>query len=181
MWPLPKPGDVCPRKFGAGFAVSERALFRGSALNAVDAKGRVAIPAGLRQAVEANGDGRNLIIAKHESDPCLIGYDHGWSSLLHARLNRMEDREADAGRDYSRHNPNRRAFGLVEDVPFDASGRFIMPAMLRDRARIADLAFFIGTGDTFEIWNPRLLIETPGIDEELKEVVAYLVKTRGAA
>lgn len=178
---LPKPGSFCPRCSGAGFGVSGRALFRGSALNAVDAKGRVAIPAGLRQAVEINGDGRNLIIAKHESDPCLIGYDHGWSELLHARLNRTEDREADAGRDYSRHNPNRRAFGLVEDVPFDASGRFIMPTMLRDRAKIGDLAFFIGTGDTFEIWNPRLLIETPAIDEELKEVVAYLLSARGAA
>ena len=161
--------------------MSVRALYRGSALNAIDAKARVAIPAGLRQAIEANGDGRNLIIAKHESDPCLIGYDHGWSQLLHARLNRTEDREADAGRDYSRHNPNRRAFGLVEDIPFDASGRFIMPTMLRDRAQIGELAYFIGTGDTFEIWNPRLLIETPGIDAELKEVVAYLLKTRGAS
>ena len=43
--------------------MSERALYRGSALNAIDAKARVAIPAGLRQAIEANGDGRNLIIA----------------------------------------------------------------------------------------------------------------------
>ena len=125
--------------------MSGRALFRGSALNAVDAKGRVAIPAGLRQAVESNGDGRNLIIAKHESDPCLIGYDHGWSSLLHARLNRTEDREADAGRDYSRHNPNRRAFGLVEDVPFDASGRFIMPTMLRGTSGGNSTLLVLGT------------------------------------
>ena len=161
--------------------MSGRALFRGSALNAIDAKARVAIPAGLRQAIEANGNGRNLIIAKHESDPCLIGYDHGWSALLHARLSQIEEREANAGRDYGRHNANRRAFGLVEDVPFDASGRFILPPLLRDRAQLADLAFFIGTGDTFEIWNPRLLIETPGIDEELKQVVAAQLAMRGAA
>ena len=70
---------------------------------------------------------------------------------------------------------------VIDRQAFDASGRFIMPTMLRERARIADLAFFIGTGDTFEIWNPRLLIETPDIDEELKEVVAALLKSRGAA
>ena len=165
----------------AGYRVSERALFTGHALNAIDAKGRVAISATLRQAVEANGDGRNLIIAKHETDDCLVGYDRGWSALLHARLNRQEDRAEDAGRDYSRHNPNRRAFGLVEDLPFDASGRFILPPMLRGRARLDDLALFIGTGDTFEIWNPRVLIEAPQVDAEIKDATRWLLESRGAA
>lgn len=161
--------------------MSGRALFTGHALNAIDAKGRVAIPAGLRQAIEANGDGRNLIIAKHEVDDCLIGYDRGWSTLLHARLERTEDRAADAGRDYSRHNPARRAFGLVEDVPYDASGRFILPPMLKDRAKLTDLALFLGTGDTFEIWNPRILIEAPSMDAEIKDVARWLLEARDAA
>jgi MraZ protein len=156
-------------------------LFTGHALNAIDAKGRVAIPSGLRQAVEANGDGRNLIIAKHETDPCLIGYDRGWSELLHARLSRSEDRAADSGRNYDRHNANRRAFGLVEDVPFDASGRFILPPMLRDRAQLTDLALFLGAGDTFEVWNPRVLIESEAMDAEIKEVARWLLSSRGAA
>lgn len=159
--------------------MSGRALFTGHALNAIDAKGRVAVPAGLRQAVEANGDGRNLIIAKHEADQCLIGYDRGWSTLLHERMNRTEARAEDAGRDYSRHNPNRRAFGLVEDVPFDASGRFILPPMLRARAKLDDLAFFLGTGDTFEIWNPRLVVDDPAVDEEIKDAVRWLLDARG--
>lgn len=156
-------------------------MFTGHALNAIDAKGRVAIPSGLRQAVEANGDGRNLIIAKHETDPCLIGYDRGWSELLHARLSRSEDRAADSGRNYDRHNANRRAFGLVEDVPFDASGRFILPPMLRDRAQLTDLALFLGAGDTFEVWNPRVLIESEAMDAEIKEVARWLLSSRGAA
>lgn len=156
-------------------------MYTGHALNAVDGKGRVAVPAGLRQAVEANGDGRNLIIAKHETDPCLIGYDRGWSALLHARLGRSEDRAADAGRDYDRHNANRRAFGLVEDVPFDASGRFILPPMLKERARLDDLALFLGAGDTFEIWNPRLLIDAPAMDAEIKDVARWLLASKGLA
>ena len=162
--------------------MSERALFKGHALNAIDGKGRVAIPAAMRQAIEANGgDGRNLIIAKHEVDDCLIGYDRAWSALLHAKLERAEDREADAGRDYGRYNPARRAFALIEDVPYDASGRFILPPMLKDRAKLSDLALFLGTGNTFEIWNPRSLIEAPSMDAEIKEVARWLLDARGVA
>lgn len=162
--------------------MSGRALFTNHALNAIDGKGRVAIPAGMRAAIEANGaEGRNLIIAKHETDDCLIGYDRAWSALLHARLERKEDRAADAGRDYSPHNPARRAFGLIEDVPYDASGRFILPPMLKARAKLDDLAFFLGTGDTFEIWNPRILIEAPSMDAEIKDAVRWLLDARGAA
>jgi MraZ protein len=161
--------------------VSERELFRGHALNAIDAKGRVAIPAFLRAAIEHNGDGRFLIIAKHACDPCLSGYDRGWSELLKARIDLEEDRELAAGRDFDRNNRERRAFGLVEEVPYDASGRFILPAFFRKKAGLADLAFFFGTGNIFEIWNPRLLISTPGIDEEMKEIAQFLMEERGAA
>jgi MraZ protein len=160
--------------------VSERGLFRGHALNAIDAKGRVAIPAFLRAVIEKNSDGRFLIIAKHECDPCLTGYDRGWSQLLHARLERDEEIERAAGRTFDRHNSNRRAFGLVEEVPYDASGRFILPEFFRRKAQLKDSAFFFGTANTFEIWNPRLLLETPGIDEEMKEIASFLVAQRGA-
>ena len=158
----------------------DRALFTGHALNAIDAKGRVAIPAGLRQTIEANGDGRNLVVAKHEIDACLTGYDRGWARLLHDRLTRAEDRAIDAGREFDRHNPNRRAFALVEDVPFDSSGRFILPAMLRERAGLDDWALFLGAGDTFEIWNPKQLIDAPHIDEEIRDVARWLMKARAA-
>jgi MraZ protein len=160
--------------------VSERELFRGHALNAIDAKGRVAIPAFLRAAIERNGDGRFLIIAKHQSDPCLTGYDRGWSRLLHDRLEREEERERAADRAFDYHNNNRRAFGLVEEVPYDASGRFILPAFFRKKAALDDLGFFFGTGNNFEIWNPRLLISTPGVDQEMKEIAAFLMDERGA-
>lgn len=159
--------------------VGDRELFRGHALNAIDGKGRVAVPAFLRSAIEKNGDGRVLIIAKHQQDPCLTGYDRGWSRLLHDRLEREEERERAAGRDFDYFNSNRRAFGLVEEVPFDASGRFILPTFFRAKAQLTELAFFFGTGNIFEIWNPNLLIDTPGIDEETKDVAAFLMAERG--
>lgn len=161
--------------------MGERGLFRGHGLQAIDGKGRVAIPAPLRAVIERNSGERVLLISRHEADPCLIGYDRDWSELLHARLARQEERALDKGESVDRHTIARRAFGLVEDVPFDASGRFILPPFFRAKGQLEDLAFFYATGDNFEIWNPRVLIETPGIDDDTKEIVAYHLAARGAA
>jgi MraZ protein len=160
--------------------VSSRQLFKGHMLNAIDAKGRVSVPASLRATIEKNSEGRLLTLAVHPQDPCLIGYDRGWSALLHDRLEREENRERDAGRPFDYHNSNRRAFGLAEEVPYDSSGRFILPSFLRKKAGLEDLALFVGTGNTFEIWNPRLLLDTPDIDDVTKEVAAFLLAERAA-
>ena len=50
-----------------GVHVALEHLFQGSALNAVDAKGRVSIPAFLRTVIERRGDARTITLAKHES------------------------------------------------------------------------------------------------------------------
>ena len=42
-------------------------LFQGSALNAVDVKGRVSIPSFLRTVIERRGDARTVVLAKHET------------------------------------------------------------------------------------------------------------------
>jgi MraZ protein len=167
-------------KRGLRVRVSDRQLFKGHVLNAIDAKGRVAIPASLRSVIERNGDGRFLVLGVHDADPCLIGYDRGWSNLLHDRLERQENRERDAGRPFDYHNSNRRAFGSADEVPYDSSGRFILPTFLRMKARLDDLALFVGTGNTFEIWNPRLLLDTDGIDDVTKELAAFLISERGS-
>ena len=161
--------------------VSGRGLYKGHTLNAIDAKGRVVIPAGLRQIVEQNGTGRLLVIGKHDSDPCLIGYDSGWAMHLHAQRTHRDSVQFDKNGTPAGSNPNRRAFGMTEDVPFDPSGRFVLPPFYKSRAKLDDLAFFLGTGDTFEIWNPHVLIETPDIDEEIKEIAAYEMQRRAAA
>ncbi len=44
-------------------------LFQGSALNAVDAKGRLSVPAFLRSVIERRGEARTIVLAKHETFP----------------------------------------------------------------------------------------------------------------
>ena len=171
-----------PRSFKrANTHVGDRGLFRGHALNAIDAKGRVAIPANIRKTIEANSGQLSFVIGKREGDPCLIGYDQGRAAALKDELRAEEARERDAGRAFDKNNLNRRAFGTTDDVVFDASGRFIMSKFFRDKAQIADWVLFLGTSDDFEMWNPHQLIATPNIDEDTKDLARYLLAERKVA
>ena len=104
-------------------------LFQGSALNAVDAKGRVSIPAFLRGVIERRGDARTIVLAKHEAFPCLSAYDPAYAALKHAKLERLLEKEEtspDAQLEYQQRNL--MAFAATEEVPYDSSGRILVPA-----------------------------------------------------
>ena len=58
-------------------------LFNGSALNAVDAKGRLSVPAFIRAVVERRSDAKAIIIGVHEVDPCLTAYDRNYARNLY--------------------------------------------------------------------------------------------------
>ena len=153
-------------------------LFNGSALNAVDAKGRLSVPAFIRSVVERRSDARAIIVGVHEVDPCLTAYDRN-----HAR-NLFEENErrrlTEEGRDPQAHFARaRRTFGVTEEVPYDSSGRIILPPMMRRRGQIEDLALFVGVGGTFEIWNPRLALDSG--DEDLRDLAAWRLEERGVA
>ena len=66
-------------------------LFQGSALNAVDAKGRVSVPAFLRSVIERRGDARTITLAKHEVFPALSAYDPAYAALKYAKLERLAE------------------------------------------------------------------------------------------
>ena len=161
--------------------MSERGLFRGYALNAIDAKGRVAIPAPFRKTIERKSNESVLVIGKHADDACLTGYDMSWADELQARIERDEARALDAGRSFDIHNSNRLANTLTEDLGFDASGRFIMPSFFRGKAEIGDWVLFLGTGNVFEMWNPHLLLKTATVDEDIKDLARHLLNERGVA
>src|SRR5687768_3692260 len=95
-------GKLCaPREL----AVALEHLFQGSALNAVDAKGRVSVPAFLRQVIERRGDARTIVLAKHDAFPALSAYDPAYAALKHQKLERLlEKQETDPASelDYAR-------------------------------------------------------------------------------
>lgn len=155
-------------------------LFQGSALNAVDAKGRVSVPAFLRSVIERRGDARTIVLAKHESFPALSAYDPAYAALKHSKIERLfEKQEGDSEAALEYQQRNLMAFAATEEVPYDSSGRIVLPPMMRRKGQVEDLALFLGAGETFQIWNPQLLLAEPRIPEDMKDIARFRLEERG--
>ena len=73
------------------------------------------------------------------------------------------------------------AFAATEEVPYDSSGRIVLPPMMRRKGEIEDLALFLGAGETFQIWNPTLFLDDPTIPEDMKDIARFRLEERGLA
>ena len=169
---------------GREVCVGDRADYQGKGLGLVDDKGRVAIPNALRATLAKNSprddgkDGGTVIVGSHPEYRCLIAYDPAYVAAYKAELKAMEEEQRQGGR--RNYNILSRA-GSAESLPFDGSGRFVMPAYERQHARIGGAAIFLGSFDYMTIWAPHILIETPDIDPFLKEYVAFACEEKGIA
>ena len=153
-------------------------LFNGSALNAVDAKGRLSVPAFIRSVIERRSEAKAIIIGAHEVDPCLTAYDLNYARNLYSEneRRRLNEEGADPHAHFARA---RRTFGITEEVPYDSSGRIILPPMMRRKGQVEDLALFIGVGETFQIWNPKLFLADPNVPEDMKDIARFRLEERG--
>lgn len=158
--------------------MAEREIFQGFALQAVDPKGRVAIPADLRVAAERNSEERQIVVGLHPHDGCLSAHDVAWSKLKYERIDRRQQQAEERGEEADA-TAKRRAFGRVEKAPFDESGRFVIPAFFRMKAGIQKWAFFNGSGETFEVWAPERLLADDNADPELREICEFLCQQKG--
>jgi MraZ protein len=163
----------------------DRGRYQGDGIGLVDDKGRVAIPSALRATLAANApkaDGKSggtIVIGAHQKNPCLIAYDPGYLDVLAAQLDKREAEHTapDGEFDYN----IKRAGASGEAVPFDGSGRFIMPAFPRFYAGIGEHAFFYGVLDYIEIWDPRTLIELDDMPRVVKAMAKFHMAQKGIA
>jgi MraZ protein len=151
-------------------------LFRGSALNAVDAKGRLSVPAFIRQKIERRSDEKLLVLSVHSEFQCLVGYDANYSSVMQEKA---EKRLGDTPDPLAELDLQASLFAGTVDVPYDPSGRIIMPPRLKRRADIGELALFVGMGGDFQIWNPQVALKSES--RQLRELAADLLDERGVA
>jgi MraZ protein len=122
------------------------------------------------------------VLAKHEAFACLSAYDPAYAALKHAKLERLLEKEEtgpQAQLEYQQRNL--MAFAATEEVPYDSSGRILMPPMMRRKGQLSDLALFLGTGETFQIWNPQLLLDDERIPEDLKDITRFRLEERGTS
>ena len=116
-------------------------------------KNRFVLPPQFRKTVRESSDGRILCLAKHDRWQCLTGFGLSRKDDFAAQLDREE---ALHGREFDRDLRATQLYGFTE-VPFDDSGRFIMPEHLIDLGKVGEGLFFSGAGTFFTIWNPAEL------------------------
>jgi MraZ protein len=152
-------------------------IFRGKALNAVDAKGRLSVPAFVRSVIERRSEDRIIVVGAHEALPCLTAYSPAYGEELLDELNDRRRVDQDRGSNMAEHYQRaHRLFSMADDVSYDPSGRIILPGFTRDKARITDLALFAGVGPNVEIWNPYVAMEEG--DADIRDIAAYFLREK---
>ena len=144
--------------------------FRGEFHQKVDGKGRVSIPAQFRRVLETGdpgwSDGKN-------PEFVIVYGDHRRSYLecyTVDAINEVDDQIADLPRGSVERRMLERLFsGQSLSTNVDETGRLVLPAKLRSKIGLEAEAFFIATGDTFQIWKPETYEA-----EELAKTEAWL-------
>ena len=132
--------------------------YSGQAFSLRSEKGRFTLPPAFRNAVKLSTEDRRLCLTLHDKWNCLVGFGTERVKEFDAILDREEESAYKFGRDFDRDT---RAIQLnsFETMPFDDSGRFVMPDHLRLLGKIEDGLYFQGGGRFFTLWNPAELAQ----------------------
>jgi MraZ protein len=120
-------------------------------------KNRLALPSAFRKAVtDSSGGERVLCIAKHDRWKCLTGFGLSRTERFEEYLDREEERATRLSKEYDRDLRSMQLWGF-EQIPFDSSGRFVLPDHLAELGNLRDEVFFHGAGEFFTLWSPAEL------------------------
>jgi MraZ protein len=159
--------------------VAVAGIYSGPALSAIDDKGRLAIPANLRNSIPAASEDRTLCITKHERAPCLIAFGEDRMEALLADIEREDAAALARGTAYDRDGAARAKFARTEHATLDKSGRFILPGHLRAAAHMDGPVFLYGAGRHFEIWDVDTLMAAGDGYAELQGLAQYFLDAAG--
>ena len=119
--------------------------FRGINNIAVDAKGRMAMPARYRERL-LDGCGGRLVVTV-DQDHCLLVYPLPEWEVIEEKLINLPSLNKQS------RLLQRLLIGYATDLEMDAQGRILLPAMLREYAGLKKKAVIIGQGKKLEIWD----------------------------
>jgi MraZ protein len=116
-------------------------VFLGTYRHTVDAKGRLAIPARIRESLP----GGSTIV--NGPDGCLQIYPpQEWAHTV-------ERFQPNAASPADRRNYTRQLFASARECEFDQQGRIVLSAQHREYARIGTAAVVAGVNNLVEIWS----------------------------
>lgn len=120
-------------------------------------KGRYVLPPAFRNAIAPNqNDARVLCLARHDRWKCLTGFGLSRTDSFEAQLDREEESALRLGREFDRELRSIQLWTFSE-IPFDASGRFVLPDHLGELCGIGGAICFLGAGQFFTLWAPDQL------------------------
>lgn len=122
------------------------AVYSGSHAVTMDAKGRLAIPARIRDQLVADCGGRIVVTAHHE-ERCLLVYPEPQWEKLAPQIQALPNIQSRAVR-----NLQRRLLGHAVPLELDANSRVLLPPTLRDFAGLDKELIVTGLGHRLEIW-----------------------------
>ncbi len=116
-------------------------MFMGEYNHTVDAKGRLIVPSKFREQL-----GEEFVVTKG-LDGCLFVYENSEWKALEEKLHALPLTNANA-RKFSRF-----FLAGATACEVDKQGRILLPAVLRDFAKIDKEAVLVGVGSRIEIWS----------------------------
>ena len=124
------------------------ARFKGQASYSVDSKGRVAIPAKMRSAM--NPEAKNSFTITRGFEKCIFLYPLDRWEKIESEMEELNMFNRDA-RDFVR-----TILMWADEVTLDRQGRVGIPKSLMEFAGVSDKAIIIGSFDHIEIWDPEV-------------------------
>ena len=134
-------------------------VFTGSFLHTMDKKGRLSIPARYRDVLHQRQD-RSLILTNFEG--YIMAFPQSEWLKVTEELNKQPTFDKEIRRFIRFLNAR------AEECSLDRMGRILIPTNLRDYANLERDVCIVGTGRTFEIWNPQTYEEH---DKQLEESI----------
>lgn len=117
-------------------------VFQGASALALDAKGRLAVPARHREVLQALAEGQ-LTLTKHPEGCLLIFPRPAWEAF----------RDKIAALPMQASGWKRIFLGNAMDVEIDASSRVLVSPELRAAAGLSKEVMLLGMGSHFELWD----------------------------
>ena len=121
-------------------------MFLGSHTISMDAKGRLAIPARIRETLVDVCGGR-LVVTAHTEERCLLVYpEPQWLEIL-PKIEALPSFNKIARR------TQRLLIGYATPLEVDANSRVLLPPTLREYAQLDKKLMLVGQGKKLELWS----------------------------
>ncbi|MCR4750120.1 MAG: division/cell wall cluster transcriptional repressor MraZ [Lachnospiraceae bacterium] len=136
-------------------------MFMGEYNHTIDPKGRVIIPAKFRDSL-----GEQFVVTQG-LDGCLFVYDDIEWRAFEEKLKTLPITNKEA-RSFVRF-----FLAGAADVEVDKQGRILLPAVLRDHAKLIKDVVFVGVGSRVEIWSKENWEGTKQFDD-MDEIAEHM-------